>query len=206
MLVPRAVWDAVGGFDERYAPAYYEDTDLCFAVRERGLKVVYQPAAVIVHHEGATAGTDTASGFKRHQVVNRERFREKWAQALLAQQPPHPSLVRRASHRVAGKRLLVVDPTMPMFDRASGSRRLHEILLLLAAAGHAVTFVARHCVGEPRYVAPLEAAGIEVFDGDPDRLSQPGNPRRVDLPACSPRRATTPPSSASTISRRSTCR
>ena len=79
LLVPRAVWDAVGGFDERYAPAYYEDTDLCFAVRERGLKVVYQPAAVIVHHEGATAGTDTASGFKRHQVVNRERFREKWA-------------------------------------------------------------------------------------------------------------------------------
>jgi GT2 family glycosyltransferase/glycosyltransferase involved in cell wall biosynthesis len=183
ILVPRAVWDAVGGFDERYAPAYYEDTDLCFAVRERGLTVVYQPAAVIVHHEGATAGTDTASGFKRHQVVNRERFREKWADALLAQQPPHPSLVRRASRRVAGKRILVVDPLMPMFDRASGSRRLHEILLLLAAAGHAVTFVSRLNVGDPRYVEPLEAAGIEVFDGDPDRLSQPGSPRRLDLPA-----------------------
>ena len=82
LLVPRAVWDEVGGFDERYAPAYYEDTDLCFAVRERGLKVVYQPAAVIVHHEGATAGTDTATGFKQHQVTNRERFRAKWADAL----------------------------------------------------------------------------------------------------------------------------
>ena len=38
LLVPRAVWDELGGFDERYAPAYYEDTDLCFAVRERGLE------------------------------------------------------------------------------------------------------------------------------------------------------------------------
>ena len=74
---------------------------------------------MIVHHEGATAGTDTAAGFKRHQVVNRERFREKWAEALAQQAPPHPALVRRASHRVAGKRLLVVDPLMPMYDRAS---------------------------------------------------------------------------------------
>jgi GT2 family glycosyltransferase/glycosyltransferase involved in cell wall biosynthesis/tetratricopeptide (TPR) repeat protein len=182
LLVPRAVWDELGGFDERYAPAYYEDTDLCFAVRGLGLRVVYQPAAVIVHHEGATAGTDTASGFKRHQVSNRETFRAKWADALRAQQPPHPALVRRASHRVAGKRILVVDPLMPMYDRASGSRRLHELLLLLAAAGHAVTFVARECAGEDRYRGPLEAAGVEVYDGDPDRLPQSRRARRLDLP------------------------
>ena len=37
---------------------YYEDTDLCFEARERGLRVLYEPAAVVVHVEGATAGND----------------------------------------------------------------------------------------------------------------------------------------------------
>ena len=185
LLVPRAVWDELGGFDERYAPAYYEDTDLCFAVRERGLEVVYQPAAAIVHHEGATAGTDTASGFKQHQVVNRERFREKWADALRAQQPPHPALVRRASHRVAGERLLVIDPLMPMFDRASGSRRMFELLRLLAGAGPR-----RHVRRAP--TAPTTAAlrrrRSSGRDRDVRRRSRPpqavaATPRRLDLPA-----------------------
>ena len=84
------VWEALGGFDERYAPAYYEDTDLCFAVRERGLKVVYQPAAVIVHHEGATAGTDTASRLQAAPGRQpRALPREVGARRCRGQQPPH---------------------------------------------------------------------------------------------------------------------
>ena len=47
---------------------------------------------------------------------------------------------------------------MPMYDRASGSRRLHELLLLLAAAGHAVTFVSRECSDDGgRYRAAARA-------------------------------------------------
>ncbi|MGB7451050.1 MAG: glycosyltransferase, partial [Lysobacterales bacterium] len=47
----------IGGFDERYAPAYYEDTDLAFRVRESGLKVLIQPLSAVIHHEGITSGT-----------------------------------------------------------------------------------------------------------------------------------------------------
>ncbi|HYN77654.1 MAG TPA: glycosyltransferase, partial [Lamprocystis sp. (in: g-proteobacteria)] len=54
LLVPATVFAAVGGFDERYAPAYYEDTDLCFALHARGLRVIYQPAAQVVHFEGVS--------------------------------------------------------------------------------------------------------------------------------------------------------
>src|SRR5208282_292494 len=36
IAVPREIWDEVGGFDERYAPAYYEDTDLAFTIRSHG--------------------------------------------------------------------------------------------------------------------------------------------------------------------------
>src|ERR1700748_1599005 len=105
---------------------------MCFATRAAGLRVVYQPAARIVHHEGATAGTDLAAGMKQHQVVNRGRFVEKWADELAAQHAPEPAVVRRASDRRPGKRIFVVDPFMPAYDRASGSRRLFQILKLLA--------------------------------------------------------------------------
>jgi GT2 family glycosyltransferase len=51
LLVLRSVWDIVGGFDERFFPAYYEDVDLCFAVRAAGYRVVYQSDARLRHLE-----------------------------------------------------------------------------------------------------------------------------------------------------------
>src|SRR5690606_33215558 len=62
IAIPRALFASLGGFDTRYAPAYYEDTDLAFAVRAAGRRVLYQPASVVVHDEGTTSGTDTSSG------------------------------------------------------------------------------------------------------------------------------------------------
>ena len=46
LMIDARLWREIGGFDERYAPGYYEDVDLCFAVRDRGLRVVYEP---VVH-------------------------------------------------------------------------------------------------------------------------------------------------------------
>jgi GT2 family glycosyltransferase/glycosyltransferase involved in cell wall biosynthesis len=66
----------LGGLDERYSPAYYEDTDLAFKVRESGKKVMLQPWSVVIHHEGVTSGTDTSSGTKRYQLINQEKFLE----------------------------------------------------------------------------------------------------------------------------------
>src|SRR5208283_3465097 len=70
ILVPRSLWDLLGGFDQRYAPAYCEDADLAFRVREAGRKVYYCPFSVVVHLEGATMGTDVSAGLKAYQVAN----------------------------------------------------------------------------------------------------------------------------------------
>ena len=71
LMVNAELWKEIGGFDERYHPMYYEDADLCFEARERGLRVLYEPEAVVVHVEGATAGNDVESGYKRYQEQNR---------------------------------------------------------------------------------------------------------------------------------------
>lgn len=89
LAIRRALFLDVGGLDTRYRPAYYEDVDLCFTVEATGRRVVFQPASVVVHLEGMSSGTDLGSGVKRHQVVNREVFVDKW-HSRLEGQPVHP--------------------------------------------------------------------------------------------------------------------
>jgi GT2 family glycosyltransferase len=48
-FVRRSALEVVGGFDERFRAAWREDSDLHFALLERGLKVVKVPDAVVVH-------------------------------------------------------------------------------------------------------------------------------------------------------------
>jgi GT2 family glycosyltransferase len=82
LMISAALFHGLGGFDIRYAPAYYEDTDLAFRVRAAGRKVLYQPKAVVVHHEGVSHGTDLSRGMKAHQVANQGKFRERWHSVL----------------------------------------------------------------------------------------------------------------------------
>jgi GT2 family glycosyltransferase len=89
LATPRELFMELGGFDERYRPAYYEDADYCFTLREHGKRVYYQPESVVIHTEGATGGTDLTSGTKRYQSVNKVKFVEKWA-SVLEDQPEAP--------------------------------------------------------------------------------------------------------------------
>jgi GT2 family glycosyltransferase len=85
----RKLFIELGGFDTRFSPAYYEDSDYCFNLRAHGYRVYYQPESVIVHLEGASCGVDTSAGVKRYQEINRTKFVEKWKTAL-KQQPSAP--------------------------------------------------------------------------------------------------------------------
>jgi len=168
LAVRRSDFEALGGFDTRFRPAYYEDTDLCFQVRAMGKKVIVQPAATIVHHEGGTSGTDLASGAKQYQVINRERFREKWAGELAGFPPPEPDLeradpVRHIRYRRLPKRALVIDAVTPQPDHDSGSVRIVAVMTLLRDMGYQVTFLAQNHLWVDGYSTDLQQAGIEVL-------------------------------------------
>lgn len=96
-LVKRRTWDELGGFDEAYFPAYYEDTDLCLRASERGWRVVCEPASEVIHAEGASTAVRWQRFLKQR---NRRRFVARWSAFLAACEPP-PSLVtgRRAVSR-----------------------------------------------------------------------------------------------------------
>ena len=165
LLVRRALLEELDGFDTRYAPAYYEDVDLCFRMRERGYRVLYQPQARVIHFEGATAGTDTSTGFKRYQAINHVTFVNRHALALAEQQPHDPRLVRLARERRSGRRILVVDHMVPHHDEDAGSLRMMALLRMLIDLGHAITFVPDNMARIEPYTSQLQQLGIEVIYG-----------------------------------------
>jgi GT2 family glycosyltransferase/SAM-dependent methyltransferase len=149
LLVRHDLFREIGGFDPRYDPAYYEDVDLCFAVRGRGACVLFQPLARVIHHEGVTGGLDVASGAKRHQVLNQPKFVEKWlpAVAALPLRPADAEEARLLADRATrdGGRVLVV---VEQFRAASQEWRIaldwcrreraagcHVTCLVVSAAG-----------------------------------------------------------------------
>lgn len=165
LLVRKQFFDDVGGFDERFAPMYYEDTDLCFAARREGFRVMYEPAAVVVHVEGATAGTDTSTGHKAHQARNAPKFVEKWKAELEQQPRPAPQQVRRLSDRNRGPHVLVIDHRVPTPDQDSGSLRMLNILRALQAHGCRVSFMPDDLATHDPYSRRLRDMGIQVLDG-----------------------------------------
>ena len=165
LAVRRSLFASLNGFDERYAPAYYEDTDLAFRIRAHGSRVVYQPASRVIHYEGATAGTDTTSGVKSYQVINHKKFLERHAGALAAQYPHDPSLLRSARDRRRGRRILLVDHMVPHHDEDSGSVRMMALLKILVELGHHVTFVPDNFARIEPYTSELQQLGVEVLYG-----------------------------------------
>ena len=118
---------ALGGFDARYAPAYYEDTDLAFAVRAAGRKVFYQPRGDDRAFRRPDVGRRyLRKGIKRHQAINQATFAEKWRGGWRTHQP-NGVRAEFERDRWASRRLLVVDACMLRPDQDSGSLRMQAL-------------------------------------------------------------------------------
>ena len=166
LLLPAELFRSVGGFDERYAPAYYEDADLCFAVRAAGKRVVYEPRSVVTHYEGVSSGTDLTTGIKRFQEINKPKFRSKWARALAADHcAPDPSNVARAARRRGPhtRAILLVDSYVPLHDREAGSNRLDRLIDGFIASGLRVMFFPDNGLAMEPYASDLQRRGVELF-------------------------------------------
>jgi len=172
LLVPTDLFKQLGGFSQDFIPAYYEDTDLCFALRELGYQVLYQPQSNVIHYEGITSGTDLSSGIKQYQVINQTKFREKWSKVLTKHLDNDANNVPKAARRLQGKpTILVIDSYVPLYDRESGCVRLLNILKLLLNLGYSVIFFPDNGYPEQPYTSVLQQLGIEVIYGTAQRYN-----------------------------------
>lgn len=166
ILIKRPFFLDCGLFDTQFTPAYYEDTDLAFRVRELGKKVYVEPKSVVIHHEGKSNGTDTKSGIKKFQIRNGRLFYNKWQHVLKAEHEDNAKNVICSRDRtITKKKILVIDHYVPTFDRDAGSRCMYMYLKLLVDLGLSVTFFPDNAFRDPVYVQYLERIGIEVLYG-----------------------------------------
>jgi GT2 family glycosyltransferase/glycosyltransferase involved in cell wall biosynthesis len=162
LMIPREVWDKVGGFSTYLDGMYFEDTDLACKVRAIGLPVRYAPAALVIHHEGTTSGRDVTSGPKALQEVNRPRFRDRWIDSLRSNPPADMPVSLRADHRARG-RILFVDYSIPRPDNDAGGHATFEEIRMMVSAGWKVTFIDAAAAYLPGYVEALQNMGVEVL-------------------------------------------
>jgi GT2 family glycosyltransferase len=84
LLVRTEAWDAAGGLDERYFPAYFVDADLAMSLRRAGWSVLFEARARNRHRRGASSRRDFQEWVSGR---NRGLFVEKWTKELEGYEP-----------------------------------------------------------------------------------------------------------------------
>lgn len=184
MLVRRADFEKLGGFDPRYFPAYYEDTDLCLGLRHRlDRELLYEPRAIIRHVEAASTQDNAFRSFlfRRNQAL----LCEKWAGVLPQYAAPEPesrvavagAVLRRRGSPV---RVLVIDDRLPDAGMGSGGLgsgfvRAQELFAELGSAGMAVAIYPSDR-SHPPTENSLAALGVDVIEESlAEHLAHPEN-------------------------------
>lgn len=160
LMVCRKAWEQVGGFSEQYTPAYYEDTDLAFKLREAGYRTLYCPRSVVVHYEGRSHGTDTSQGVKQHQLVNADRFKSTWKEHFTGHGREGGNL-RRHKDRNRGLRILMIDNSFPRLGQDAGSYAAMQEIRMLLALGCKLTFLPNNLLHLGMHVERLQNMGVE---------------------------------------------
>ena len=82
LLVRKAIYDEVGGFDEINLPVVYNDVDFCLKLLRRGYRNIWTPYAELYHHESASRGTDTRPDQAERLGREKRHMIETWGPLL----------------------------------------------------------------------------------------------------------------------------
>jgi GT2 family glycosyltransferase len=167
LLVRRSAFIAVGGFDPRFAPVYFEDVDLCLALAAGPGRVVYQPRSIVEHVRGASS----SGGVQGTRIErNRRRLRARW-RAVLDRRPPEswrvePSAIAGGRDAITCERILVLTGPRPDAAGTPEQRRLHSLITAAALRWPEARWTVASLDGEP-VTRPddLGDAGIEAVTG-----------------------------------------
>jgi glycosyltransferase involved in cell wall biosynthesis len=126
------------GFDDSFAPAYYEDADLCVRIAQAGHDVLYDPSVIVFHHEyGSADGAGTPAA---HMERNRGVFARKhgaWLRDRPVRDDRRQLLVRFAD--AGAMRVLFIEDTVPLRSIGSGFVRSNDLVQVMASLGYRLT-------------------------------------------------------------------
>jgi len=163
LFIKKRLFYKLGFFDTRYCPAYYEDVDLAFKIREKKLKVLYEPKSFLYHYEGSTSGRDVKSGVKKYQVINQIKFKKKWSKEL---KKYHSNINQQLKMR-ENIHVLIIDDLIPDHLNDAGSFYVYNFLQILLYFKIKLTVLGSKEGGLKKNFFSnknfLEKQGIEIF-------------------------------------------
>lgn len=165
ILVRRSVFEEVGRYDERFVPAYCEDSDLAMSIRAHGYKVKFQPFSEVYHFEGVSHGKSMLSGIKRYKMANNEKFFLKWESVLKKEHSRNSSELFLAKDRSLGKRTIVfINHRMPM-EVDNWSCSMYAYMRCLEENGANVKYLPFDYSSGTGFERQLQSCGVEVLYG-----------------------------------------
>jgi len=185
LAMRRADFFALGGFDEVNTPIAHSDLDLCFKVREAGMRCVYTPFATMTHHGHVSIGAEKRAG--EFQVVDKSTIflLQRWAEFTcddpyysnnmrdwLYRDSPEPIrmfALRNSVSRNSGRNLLLISQDLSlsgapiMVSHLAKWCKAHSIFVVVMSP---VDGPLRETLAEadiPLIIDPLLATGYEAF-------------------------------------------
>lgn len=167
LMTPQTVWNELGGFDEAFVPAYYEEVDYCTRVWRSGRSVWYDPRATVLHHEFASA--NPAQSPSRLMNDNQRTFASRHVDWLRERPVRHskPALFMRSPAWASRKAVLVCDERLPHVKTGAGYPRANKLVQSLVELGYQVTLF-------PILCSDADEEVTRVYDDIP---------REVEIPA-----------------------
>jgi GT2 family glycosyltransferase/glycosyltransferase involved in cell wall biosynthesis len=161
VLIRSDFWGKMNGYDERYIPAYCEDSDIALSAWANGYRVVVCPTSWVIHHEGSSHGNSTGSGTKKYQLLNTRKLFAKWERNLLSHWEDE-GIPRIEAIRNSKGIIVVCDRQAPSSLRDAGSVRTLQLLRHMKSLGFHVVFSATDFSTNEIELALLEKEGIEI--------------------------------------------
>lgn len=169
ILVDGEFLRSINGFDERYAPAYFEDTDLAMQAWKQGRKVVYVHDSVVHHIEGLSHGKKTSTGLKAFQVINKKKFWQKWEKSIelpwILDEVP-----RYEAQRDSRGIIVYVDNFIPSSDSNAGAVRGFRIIEAMQLLKFHVIVVPQNPGVSILNREKLQRAGVEIYQSYDEAL------------------------------------
>jgi GT2 family glycosyltransferase/glycosyltransferase involved in cell wall biosynthesis len=167
LLVRKSIWDRLGGFDEIYYPAYFEDVDLCLRIQEIGHQVWIQPQSRARHIQSASVD----ESYKVFLTLrNRKQIVKRWSHVLaqrLEQVGTGDEIEETATWVGMGRpnRILVIDDRIPASSLGSGFGRMIDAFSELTSSGdHFVSLYPAMTSEGSR--SELCRIGVRILEGD----------------------------------------
>jgi GT2 family glycosyltransferase len=92
LVIRKAIYEEVGGFNETNLQIAFNDVDFCLRVRKAGYRNVWTPHAQLFHHESATRGYEDTPEKRARFARETQYMKQRWGNLLLNDPAYSPNL------------------------------------------------------------------------------------------------------------------